>query len=355
MAVPNPERELSRLRQTVGRGLPKTVVILGASRFFRGEAFAAALAAVPKESELRILDGEQETDGAELQDLQGGGLFARSTVLAVRRGQAWLETHGAALEPRLSKIADGSALLLEAAKLDRRTKLGKALAAGAFEFRELYAEPWDRTRNPAEAELVVWVQERARGLGLALTPEAALLLVATAGKEPGELLAELERVRTRTGARTGTLGPEAIAGHLTCSFESTPFELAEALLAGDRRRCERSLHAMFARGVKGRDGESMDTGGLFPFVASWLHTALTQTYEGRWLLDRGTAAPDLPKALGVYAFQERLIEQVRRNDEPALRRMLLELLRTQRELRDTGEEPELLLERFLTRCFAVAR
>jgi DNA polymerase III delta subunit len=352
MAVPNPERELVRLRQSLAGGLPRALVVLGPSRFFRAAAFDLVLAAVPRDRELRVLDGEQETDGRELDDLLGAGLFTRGTVLAVRRAGSWLEAHGAALEARLPRIADGCALVLEAPKLDKRTRLGKALAGGAFEFRDLYAEPYDRTRNPAEAELVQWVQERARGLGVPLDAQAALLVVGAAGKEPAELLAELGRLRARLGPAARPRDAASVAGHLHASFESTPFELAEALLAGDRRRCERSLQAMFARGVKGRDGEAMDQGGLFPFVTSWLQTALSQTYEGRWLFDRGTPAADVPRALGVHVFQERLIEQVRRNDEPRLRRMLLDLLRAQRELRDTGEDHELLLARFLARCFA---
>ena len=352
MAVPNPERELARLRQTLAAGLPRTVVVLGPSRYFRATAFDLVLAAVPKDRELRVLDGEQDSDGRELDDLLGAGLFARGTVLAVRRAADWLEARAEALEARLPRIAEGCALVLETTKLDKRTRLGKALGAGAFEFRDLYAEPYDRTRNPAEAELVQWVQERARGLGVPLDPQAALLVVAAAGKEPAELLSELGRLRAAVGPVPRPLAAAAVAGHLHASFESTPFELAEALLAGDRRRCERSLQAMYARGVKGRDGETMDQGGLFPFVTSWLQTALGQVYEGRWLLDRGTPARDVPRALGVHVFQERLVEQVQRNDEPRLRRMLLALLRAQRELRDTGEDAELLLGRFLARCFA---
>jgi DNA polymerase III delta subunit len=309
---------------------------------------------VPAGAELRIVDGESDTDGRELADLRGGTLFCRGAWLAVRRADAWLKAHGAALEGLLERIAPGCGLLLEAAKVDRRTRLGKQLAAQAcFELRDPYAEPFDRTRCPLEGELVGWVQSRGRAAGVKLSGEAALAIIATVGKDPAELAGALQRLAEQVGDRGVTLRPDDLRGHLPVGFQSTPFELAQALLAGDRRRCERSLEAMYDRGVRGRDGEQrVDEGGVFPFLVSWLHRSLADTLEGRRLLDAGVAGGDVPGRVGVRTFVERFQEQVEANPAARLRRGLELLAECERALRLTGEEPRWLLRRFVARYFA---
>lgn len=353
MAAPHPERELQRLRRTLAKSLPRVVVVLGASRFFRGEAFEAARAVLPEDVDVRSLEGGQATDGKELMDLRGGTLFGRGAWLAVRRGDAWLARHGERLLGVLETIAPGCGLLLEVTKLDRRTKLAKALAARGevFEFRDLYAEPYDRSRSPLEAELIGWLVARAKAMGLTLRPEAALLLVTVTGKEPGALLTELRRLRDQLEDPGTPVTEELLRGRLISSFGSTPFELAEAVLAGDRRRATRSVEAMFQRGAPGRDGATIDRAGVLPFAMSWLHRSLAQVYEARVLLDEGVALEDVPGRLGVRTFVERFLAQVRANPRERLERGLLWLVDLQRRQRTTGEDPAWAVHTFLALWF----
>ncbi|MGK0265516.1 MAG: hypothetical protein ACI8UD_004180, partial [Planctomycetota bacterium] len=101
MAAPNPSIEFSRLDKLVRAGLPSIVMITGESDFFRGKAIERLLKAVPKDAELRKIDGadlkaaDDDDDDAgaaganlapELQDLRGGGLFAKTSFVVVRRG-----------------------------------------------------------------------------------------------------------------------------------------------------------------------------------------------------------------------------------------------------------------------------
>jgi DNA polymerase III delta subunit len=355
MAVPNPEQELRRLEQQCARGLQPVTWIGGPSDYFRDEAMARAVAAVPSERNLRTIDGAQATDGREVQDLRGGALFGGGTWLAVRRAETWLKDHHDAVMAVLPRIGGGCGLVLEAGKVDGRTKLGRALAAtDSYQFRDLYAEPYDRSRSPLEAELVQWVVQRGRKGGVALSPEAALLVVAVVGKNPAELVQELGRLAVSLPAGR-TLRPEDVQGRLTSSFGSNPFELAEALLDFDRRRCERSLAAMFARGVKGRDGrDTADAAGVFVFTASWLHQALAAAHAGRLLLDAGVPAHEVAARVGVRAFADRFQRQVARNPAARLAVGLDLLQKCQRDLRLTGEEPRWLLERFLAAYFRAA-
>ena len=355
MAVPNPERELERLQSVLKGALPQVVLITGAAGSFRSEAFDALVAAVPKDADLRRIDGQTETDGRELQDLRGATLFGTGTWVCVRRGESWLSKRGAELAEVLPHIAPGCGLVVETAKLDGRTKLSKTLASSGakFEFRELYAEPYDRSRSPLEAELVQWVVTRARKGGVRMTPEAAYLIVSSVGKEPAELIAELRRL-AEVLPKGKTHGPDSLRDLLTVSFESTPFELADAVLAFDRRRALRSLEAMFARGVRGRDGASVDGGGVFPFTASWLWTAMSNAHAGRALLESGLRLDEVPSRVGVRTFVDRFRAQVESNTEARLRLGLMLLLAAQRELRTTGEDPRAILERFVARYMTTA-
>lgn len=391
MAVPNPQDELTRLERLLAKGLPPVVLVTGPSDFFRAAAVDRLLTAVPPDAELRTVDAVEERAGGggggggedddadddgdeavaedggaaalaacpELQDLRGGGLFARRAFVVVRRGTNWWKKHAVTLAGQVARIASGCGFVLEAAKLDKRKKLAAGLvkslgeSGNVFDFRDLYDLPYDRTRSPVEGELCKWVVARSTQLGVALRPDAAWLLIAQVGKGPAELVAELERLVDQFGAdkKRPPLLPAALRGKVTCSFESTPFELADAVLGDDRRAAFRSVRAMFDRGVRGKDGKAMDPGGLLPFATSWLFQQLANTYEGRVLLDEGVAARDLAARLGVRQFQDRFVASVQRHALPKLRRGIMALHACQRASRLTAESPDVLLDRFLMQWF----
>ena len=191
MAIPNPERELARLDADTKQGLPACIVLLGPSSFFRTRAFDRVIAKVDPKAELKVQDGTQKSEGKELGLLRGGGLFARSSCVAVRRAEDWLAAFGDALLLIVPKIARGTTLVLEAQKLDGRTKLGKLLAeAGArYEFRDLYAEPYDARSSPLETELVTWLVQKSKAKRTPISAEAAFTMMSVVGKDPQELLA----------------------------------------------------------------------------------------------------------------------------------------------------------------------
>jgi DNA polymerase III delta subunit len=387
MGVPNPDDELARLHKLAARGLPPLVAVTGANDLFRAEAVDRLLAAVPPAAELRVLDAGDEREGGgtggdggdddgsadgdgdaadgevaappELAELRGGGLFAKVAFLVVRRGGGWWQRHVAAVAASLPRFGKGCTLIVEARKLDRRKKVAQSLlksladSGASFEFRDLYDSPFDRTRSPLEGELCKWVVARAARLGVPLQPDAAWLVVMQVGKQPADLVAELGRLRDRFGAdpKRKALAPADLRGALTVGFQSTPFELADAVLKNDRRAAMRSLRAMFDRSVRTKDGKAMDAGGVFPFATNWLHGQIATALEGRQLLASGVSERDLPARAGVRGFADRFVDQVRANDEARLRRGIQALVAVQRLSRLTGEEPDALLERFLAAWF----
>jgi DNA polymerase III delta subunit len=382
MAAPHPEKELERLRAACKQGLPPVVAIVGAGSWFRQQAVDATLAVLPKDFEILTVEGQDvvlrggkpgqdaEDEGSDpaedvedakdaqckdLLPLVGRGLFSQSTAVVVRRADRWLAKHAAAVGAVIPRIQKGSLLLLDATKLDKRGKWAKELAASGamYEFRELYETPFGRPDQPLQGELTQWVLAHAKRLGAPLTPESALLMISQVGKDPSALAAEIGQLVDQLGSQGGKkpLSPDDLRGKLTCSFESTPFEFAEAVLDGDRRRALRSLRALFARGTKQKDGKRMDQGGLFPFATSWMFSSIGQAYEGRLLLDQGISPRDLAQKAGVYSFQERFVANVQKHTAKKLEDGLLALLHCQRERRSLGEEDDVLLERFLARWF----
>ena len=173
MAVPNPQDELTRLERLLAKGLPPVVLVTGPSDFFRAAAVDRLLTAVPPDAELRTVDAVEERAGGggggggedddadddgdeavaedggaaalaacpELQDLRGGGLFARRAFVVVRRGTNWWKKHAVTLAGQVARIASGCGFVLEAAKLDKRKKLAAGLvkslgeSGNVFDFR----------------------------------------------------------------------------------------------------------------------------------------------------------------------------------------------------------------------------
>ncbi|MBL8722430.1 MAG: hypothetical protein JNK49_00200 [Planctomycetes bacterium] len=397
MAAPHPDQEFERLQRACQKGLGPVVVVTGTNDHYRRLALELLLAAQPQDAELRLLDaaedrgargggdegakaprprsGEARDDGddgepddgerggtlepaaesvqdvPELLDLRGGGLFARATVVCVRRGAKWWQRCAPVLATQLDKIARGSRLLLEANKLDKRRKVAsellKTLGEAVFEFRDLFETRFGGT-DLAEGELVAWVGKQAQKRGVPLQPDAALLVVAQVGKGLSELAAELDRLQAQFGPdpQRKPLAPTDLRGRLSVSFESTPFELAEAVLDGDRARALRSVRAMCDRGVRGKTGKR-STGGVLPFACSWLWQSLAKVLAGRELLDAGVRQDTIARQLGVQFFADRFLRQVARHDAARLRTGLLAIHHCLRLSRTTGEDDGVLLEGFL--------
>lgn len=379
MAGNKPQAELERLRKLCRQGLPPVVVVTGSNNFYRHEAIELLLAAVPAEAELRRIDavedrgstaGDEEEDDydeeaeepaeslqdvPELAELRGGGLFARTSFLCVRRGVKWWQRCAPVLAQHWQRLGKGCGLLLEASKLDRRRKVAaqlvQDLGPAVFEFRDLYATGFGGD-DLMEGELVPWVVERGEQLGLPLAKEAAVMMVLQVGQNLADLVAELERLRAQFGqqAIARPLQPADLHGRLHTSFESTPFEFADAVLDRDRNRAQRSLRAMFDRGVRNKSGKR-ETGGVFPFTTGWLWQCLAKVHEGLVRIAAGQRLQVVAGQLAAGRGAERMARQLQKNDLGSLRHGLLALHHVQRLQRTTGEADDVMLERFLAHWF----
>ncbi len=355
MAAPNPLKETKRLQALLRSGkLPKVFVLLGQDAWFRGQALSLVRQALPggASGENRVeLDGlDRESQSHEkvqdfLMDLGMADLFGGGKVLVLRNASKLVTQFGKALLQVLDHMAPGNSLIIEAERLDGRSSVARKLkkTCAWFDFRRLYDKPFGN-RPPQGAELVQWVQEHSRSKGLRLDPNSALFLTEVCGSDPGVLDGELTRLASLVKTKNPT--PKEMRSILTTAFESTQFELVEALLEKDLVRSLRSLRALETQGLRDRDGKRLDAGAVFPMVTAWLSSTLEKGFIAMRQREEGRSFEEVVQEHGGY-FKERFASWFRRHDRKSLERMQAALVRAETRLRSMGEDPIILLEQML--------
>jgi DNA polymerase III delta subunit len=350
MAQPNPEDELKRLETVLAQGVPKVVQLLGKARWFRERALDAFLRRAGKDVEVLWFTGENDDGARLLRDLRTRSLFGGCKVMVLRPLDKALKGIEEGVVETLPKIPAGHHLVLDLESLDQRTRMAKALvkAGATFQFRDLYDRPYRMGDDPTGAELVRWLLDRGRKRGILLTPKASLFLTQTIGTDPSELDAEIGRLLATGDGGTGApLTPETLLERVHLGANSDQFRLAEQLLGGDLRGAVRTLEAFQREGLTAAAGRTADSGALFPIVGAWLRRTFRSALAARRSIDAGMEPAQAATQAGVMLFQDRFLSGLRRWSRRALETALIELSDAEQRSRNTGEEPVVLLERFV--------
>ena len=356
MAAPNPEREFERLEKVLASAAsPQVFLIHGVSRWFRGRALDLLRHAFEAGSDLievdaRVTGSRDEDLSLFLMDLRTQNLFAGRKVLLLRNGETWLSF----LAPSLTGIAKGNVLVIDVDKMDGRTKLARQLKSmgGVFEFRNLYDRPFRDEAPRDSAEIVLWIVDRARKKKIGLSPDAALFMLEVVGSEPALLEGELERLAPIFEHKN--VQASELRSQLSISFGSSQFEFVDALLGQDLRAALRSLSALYREGLRTKDGQKLEASAVFPMLCSWLDMCLAKLSEAMFCLESGESMAEVVARYGGF-FKDRFEKQLRSLDLPCLARMHDALLRAERRLRVSAEEPQILLERMLLEALAKTR
>jgi DNA polymerase-3 subunit delta len=189
------------------------------------------------------------------------------------------------LSPALERIAPETTLGLFARE-DARAKAPQALhsaveRAGGQVVAHATVKPWELPR---------WVREQAARLGLALDAAAAGALVDQVGERQQRLLRELEKLALE-GAESGAPGvPRAVSAaeieaRAADSAERRAFELADALVADNRRQAMRSYVRLREQGER--------PAGLVYTIASRLRDAVAVAAR----LAEGTPVAEIRRGL----------------------------------------------------------
>lgn len=198
-------------------------------------------------SGLELLDGAEATPEGTARTLASMTLALGHRVVIVDGVERWrakeVEDH---LLPELGRIPPDTTLALFARE-ESRAKTPEVLVkavqrAGGHVSVEAAVKPW---------ELPGWTREQAGRLGISLDGAASKAFVAQVGERPQRLLRELEKLAlSGEGGEAGAreVGEQEVLAMTARSSEQRAYELADALLEGDRRAALSRLTTLRAQG-----------------------------------------------------------------------------------------------------------
>ncbi|GEM_PF-2065465 len=359
-----------RALQALDRGAPAAVTVVhGGQEYFRRRAAGACAAAVRRvHPEVQTVtfygpggpNEEALSVRTVLGELAGSGLFAREKLVTVRRAQRFLfptsaqasasdedadpqapsPAEGAgpqALAAYVAQPAAGIYLVLECERLDRRTRLGKALDAHGHELL------CPAVRYPDET--VRWLQGLARERDTTLTPAAGQRLFVQWGAQPDVLAAELDKLAAFVSP-AAQIGEDAVAAFQAGSVALFLWDLTNALEARDAARALRLARRVADQGLTDERGRRVDPEGTAHMALAALRTCLADIWTARDLLARGEPAHALEARLGRRASRAKYVyAAARRYSGADLHAAFTALAEALTALHDTGADPGLVLER----------
>jgi DNA polymerase III subunit delta len=263
------------------------LLIWGEDAFLLREAAMSALGDLrPRE-----VDGA-EWVGGELQDLATPSLFGERRALLVTDCRSLPKDALTELGAYLAAPDPQAPLVLACTTAER----GKPPAA-LVKMVEAVGEV--RRVQIARKDLEPWVLQRAKSLGIDLTPPAARALVETLGEEPGQLVAAVSQLADAfTGAR---VGPAEIHRQFRGLGEQKTWDLCDKAFGKDLPGAIRALRSI----EEGGDDALMVLGG----IASRLRDLI----RVRSLPDRMSPAQVAKEAGLRFDWQARRYQQQARN------------------------------------------
>jgi DNA polymerase-3 subunit delta len=233
------------------RGLAATYVIAGEEPLQAMLAADAVRAAARRRGydERLVLDATSDFDWAELRTAtENLSLFAQRRLLDLRMSGAKPGLAGGkALTEYASQAPLDTMLLMQCGKLDKDASASAWLKA--LDRVGVVVQVWPLNGR----ETADWIAERLLARGVRLDSEAASLL---AERAQGNLLAaeqEIEKLCLFYGgeaARQVPVGTARMLADIADSARYTVFDLADAVLAGNREKAVKILHRLAAEDVK---------------------------------------------------------------------------------------------------------
>jgi DNA polymerase III delta subunit len=332
---PEPWSELESLAQALERGaLARGYALRGEERYFRERVLALVRAkAEAAGHEVCVHDVQRPGEGGDFQlarlvdDLSGGGLFAPKRLVVVRNPGELLKKvegeDGPLVRAALAFVRsaeDVGTLVVSDSGLRADHALVKAIVAAggpAPAFRRLYDTPPAWRPDPLQAELVQWTARRARELGLRLIPEQALYVSAATGNDLAALDDQLELLRASGGRELRSV--------VSWTAGSTPWAVADHVLAGDLGRALSGIQALYQGGFQEKSGKRL----LEPAaLGAMLVNALARGASACLAPERSEGAPVQRAALA---------ERARKRPPAAWRALLEESATLERELKSGAE------------------
>lgn len=333
----DPTSELGDLERELARGsLARGYLLRGDERYFHERAIElvrerARAAGYELSSHDAGKENAELSVAALIDDVAGGGLFAARRLVVVRSPEEHLKKAGSEQSPLtralcafLAASEDPGTLVVSAPGLRADHALAKALAAAGgrtLELRRLYDSPPPWSPDPTQVELVRWFVARAREKGVRIDAARAVYVCAATGND---LFALDDRI-----ARLAAGGAEGLREAVPWEAATTPWAVAEPIVAGDLARGLFGVEALFRGGFQEKGGRRLLDGvALAAMLVSSLQRNVRQGLALRSALDLGESPEAAARAAGAagppQAVQAALARAGRRGAD-AWRRMLEDL------------------------------
>lgn len=274
-------------------------------------------------------DGESVACNAVFDELRTLPFLGSRRVVLLEKADKFADRFRDALNNYLDSPSATGTLILLLAKLDARTKLGKALAKwrSVVDCGRLY-----------ERQVPGWIVERTRRHGKRIAPRAAQMLAEYVGSDLGQLSNHIEKLVTYVGDRA-QIDADDIAALTDTDRTRTIFELTE---------CIGSKHTQRALTILNQFTQSGDEA---PYVVTMLAWQLRRLWKTKRIVAQSargagdSLVTDVQKAVGgARFFIPDLIRQSQAYEEADLVRGYRLLLEYDVKFKTSGDDPKMLLE-----------
>lgn len=261
-----------------------------------------------------------------LEELRGDSLFAARRMVEIMEADAFLKSYGDALVRYLEHPSATGVLVIQAAKVDGRTRLpGVVRSAGMLiDCPRMY-----------DNQIPGWVRGEVRRRGCGISGSAVSLLVDEVGNNLFALASEIEKLITYLGERK-EIEPADVAQLTGHTRSWIIWALTDAL---GRREVKSALRIL----------EDLLREGSEPIgLIGMLNWQIGRFWRGKYLLEGGADRRQVMSKLHVPPkFADALVEQIGRFSKNDLARLSRMLLGVDITLKSTALPPKVVLERFL--------
>jgi len=260
------------------------------------------------------IDGESFDMANIASLLQGASLFAPSRLVVLKHSannkQLW-----EALGDWVDKVPSDTTLVVVEPEPDKRTKTYKALKSKT-EFKEF--------SKASSAELVKWLQVKAKELGAEIKPADAQYLVEKVAGDQWRLSHEIEKL-----AYGKQINRDTIDDLVEPSPEGSAFELLDAALAGNQQKVEKLVSILKYQ---------EDPYKLFGLLAGQVHALAVISTAGERNADQ------IAKDSGLHPFVIRKTQTAVKNlGAKRIAEIIEQLAQCDMQLKTTGSDPWFLL------------
>jgi DNA polymerase-3 subunit delta len=280
-------------------------LLFGAENYLRDSAAKAIANASLKDSSLREFnEASFSLSNTDVQQAIAAAeqlpMMSQRRVVSIKDFGKLREADEEALLRYVARPVESSVVIFIADDLDKRRKLSKSLleACVAVEFAPL-----------SDTELAEWAKKRLKELKAQTDERTLHQIVALVGSDVRTLSNELEKLAT-AALSTGLITMEMVDSLVSRSRELSNFELADHLIARNRKRALQTLQRL------------LDDGAEPVMLIGLIGSNYRRLALAKELMSRGAANQEVYRQVGIFGRREEFLATARRADARALARSI---------------------------------